>query len=50
MGNLTVILGSLSCAGCLDLCLVSDPQACPDADILVTGVRDGLAALGLPAR
>jgi len=36
--------------GGLDPCLVSDPQACPETDILVAGVRDGLAALGLPAR
>jgi len=48
MGNLTVILGALSYAGDLDLCLVSDRGACPDADVLVAGVRDGLAALGLP--
>jgi diacylglycerol O-acyltransferase len=45
-GNVTVGVGALSYAGQLNLDVVADASACPDAAVFADGLRDELASLG----
>jgi diacylglycerol O-acyltransferase len=47
-GNFTLGLGALSYAGQLNLAAVADPDACPDLDVFIAGVRGALQRLAAP--
>jgi diacylglycerol O-acyltransferase len=48
-GNVTLGVGVLSYAGALDVTVVADADACPDADVFVRGMTRALEELGAVA-